>query len=303
MTSATAFSSGKVIISGEHAVVAGQPALVSSINLGLNIELRPRSLAAEMKTDDKFDEYSAHVVNLLSKQINKEILLDKCDIFVDSNLPQSTGLGSSAAYAHALILALAELLGINLSEDEIFNLVWQAEHFKHGQSSGLDPAAVVFGGLQTFQNSDGKILKNQIKTHVLDNKQFWLINSGSVTESRKDLILGVQARVSINSRLKQVIKRIGEIGQLHVHSLKKDTFNHELMTENQRLLEELEVVGDIAKEMVRDIEKMGGVAKIIGSGGVKTGSGFLLAYHPDSEILATLIKNKNWSVQPITLGN
>ncbi|OOC03238.1 mevalonate kinase [Amycolatopsis azurea DSM 43854] len=64
------------------------------------------------------------------------------DVCVDCEIPFGRGLGSSAAHARAVVLALGELFGRQLDDRAIFDLVQIAENVAHGNASGVDAAAV-----------------------------------------------------------------------------------------------------------------------------------------------------------------
>lgn len=70
----------------------------------------------------------------------------RLDVVVDGGVPHGRGLGSSAAYARAVVVALADLYGLVLSDDEVFDLVQTAENVAHGRSSGVDARAVGAAG-------------------------------------------------------------------------------------------------------------------------------------------------------------
>jgi mevalonate kinase/hydroxymethylglutaryl-CoA synthase len=76
----------------------------------------------------------------------------------------------------------------------------------------------------------------------------------------------------------------------------------ELIRTNEKLLEELGVVSPPTKLLVRRIEKIGGAAKISGAGGVKRGSGIVLAYHEEPESLLAFAKRGSLGISKIKLG-
>jgi len=59
----------------------------------------------------------------------------------------------------------------------------------------------------------------------------------------------------------------------------------ELIKVNETFLEDLKVVSKSTKELVRQLEKIGAVAKVSGAGGYKAESGILIAYHKVPEKL------------------
>lgn len=61
----------------------------------------------------------------------------------------------------------------------------------------------------------------------------------------------------------------------------------------ERTLEGMGVVSRKVTPLIREIEKSGGAAKILGGGGRKEGVGYLLCYHPNP---------KKFNTEPIRLG-
>lgn len=73
------------------------------------------------------------------------------DVVVDAAIPHGRGLGSSAACARAVVLALAGLFGRHMTESAVFDLVQTAENVAHGRSSGVDARAVGASAPLLFQ--------------------------------------------------------------------------------------------------------------------------------------------------------
>ena len=69
----------------------------------------------------------------------------------------------------------------------------------------------------------------------------------------------------------------------------------------ERNLEKIGVVGKKAKNIIAEIEKLGGVGKILGGGGIKEGSGMLLGYLPSKKGLPELTKTNKWRIISIKL--
>jgi mevalonate kinase len=284
------FSSGKIILSGEHSVVYGEPALISAIDLGIEASVSGRGRG------QKKSKYLKQIFKIFEKEFGgREI--DKISISINSSLSQKSGLGSSAAFAHAVFLCLLDYFDIKLSKEEIFRLVLEAENYIHGTSSGVDPAAVVFGGVQVFKNNEErkaferKQLKNNLKL------EFILIDSGKALESTGDMVSLVRS----NLESKKIIKQMGKVTREFIESIAEDEFDYSLISKNQRLLEDLGVVGEKAKKLVKEIEGLGGFAKITGAGGIKKGSGWLLVHHPDENKLANFIKENSLKSHKISI--
>ena len=192
-------------------------------------------------------------------------------------IPINSGLGSSAALATALVWALLP----HESDNKKNKLVKVIEDFQHGKSSGVDQTIVREGGWLKFQ-------KGKFKPVSLWLKQAILIDSGRPKESTGDMVKQVA-----QGNFSKEFKQIGNIA---------DNWNEQLIRGNEKLLEKIGVVGKKAQTMIRKIEAGGGMAKICGGGGVKAGSGMLLAVHPDENKLIQLIKQNKWPYLRVELG-
>jgi mevalonate kinase len=285
----SSFYSGKVILSGEHSVVYGHQAVLASLDLGISCIAKEGSLSQEQKSD----LYLQHILEMFSKLAQiKEIQLA---LKIESNLPQKSGLGSSAAFAAAVFAELAKFYNYSLNQDRLYNLVLEAENFIHGRSSGADPAIIVYGGLIAF--SQGKV--EHLPDLALAKKSFFLIDSGIADESTGEMV----AKVAANKSNRSFIDEIGEISKKMIVDLKNNSFNPQLLNENQALLEKIDVVADSAKGTIRQLQKLGAFCKITGAGGLKTGSGFILAFHEDEIKFEQDLKNMGLSFFKTQLGN
>ncbi|AKM81032.1 MAG: Mevalonate kinase [Candidatus Pacebacteria bacterium GW2011_GWF2_38_9] len=285
----SSFYSGKVILSGEHSVVYGYQAVLASLDLGISCIAKEGSLSHEQKSD----LYLQHILEMFSKLAQiKEIQLA---LKIKSNLPQKSGLGSSAAFAAAVFSELADFYNYSLNQDRLYKLVLEAENFIHGRSSGADPAIVVYGGLIAF--SQGKV--EHLPDLALAKKSFFLIDSGIADESTGEMV----AKVAANKSSRPFIDEIGGISQKMIVDLKNSFFNPQLLNENQALLEEIGIIADSVKDTIRQLQKLGAFCKITGAGGLKSGSGFILAFHQNEANFEQNLKNMGLSFFKTQLGN
>lgn len=255
---------GKVILTGEHAVVYGKLALAASI--GLVVTARVMS---EVRESDQ-----SVIVEKAIEVVGGEKGLK---VEVDSDIPNGAGLGSSAAVAAAVILAVREYLGTPVkSKKELFNLVMECEKVAHGNPSGIDAAVVVYGGLIAFTKGS-PIEKLSIEKPL----ELLLVDTGKPVESTKEMVELV-AQVGNKDEL------IGQIGQLSLE-MKKELVSgneiDELLNHNGIMLERLGVVGEGARQLSDELRKIGASVKITGAGGVKEGSGILLVRHRNLNVV------------------
>ena len=178
---------GKIIISGEHFVVHGSNALAAAID---------KTVKVYSETSDKnsiLSRVDNQVFNIRIKPINpvsvvrKKILeylnrKERIKITIESNIPRGSGLGSSSAISVATAASIASLFGEKLDKKTLYNIAFEGEKIIHGNPSGIDVAASVYGGLILFN-------KNTVPTNI-------------------DLLNKLQIIVSISGKTRQTSRMI-----------------------------------------------------------------------------------------------
>ena len=149
---------GKVILSGEHAVVYGKPALVCAIDKRLSITF---TLAENTEyKDDIFPILENSVINFLK---TKKIYAKKkgYTYIIESSIPIGRGLGSSAAYCACISAGLLELFTEReWSKDDINMCAYQMEKHFHKNASGVDTSTSIMGGL-LYSRKEFEFLKTK----------------------------------------------------------------------------------------------------------------------------------------------
>ncbi|MBD3279684.1 MAG: hypothetical protein GF390_03165 [Candidatus Pacebacteria bacterium] len=269
-----AVACAKLILVGEHAAVAGFPALA--------IPMTSLNLKAQISKEKNIQQ-----ANIITKIFDKNQQTNSAKIKfkIISNIPQKSGLGSSAAFATAVIRALYNYHHLTYTKKQLFKIVQQCETVYHGKPSGLDAATVIYQQPVLLKNNKTTC----ISIHDQDINKIVLINSGQATESTKEMI----GHVSKNLHKNKIFNQLGLLCQQY---LENSITLKQLFYQAHQLLNALGVVGDRAKQIISQIEKIGGAAKISGAGGRKTGSGIIAAYHQDKNILVQLCKNNNYQL-------
>ncbi|MEK7177534.1 MAG: mevalonate kinase [Patescibacteria group bacterium] len=274
----------KVILSGEHAVVYGKPSLVSAINKSLKFSL----LEATTKTNDKNILHISQVVKKYLKKEKIDFLDKKFNFKIESDIPIGRGLGSSAALSVTSSAAFLEFYTGRQFEKNIINdIAFQIEKHFHQNPSGVDNSAACYGGLILYQknvkikNLDFKIPKN------IEEKLF-LIDSGKPKETTGEMVnfVGTKSVGKILYEIKITTKKLEE-------SIAKENINlfKESLVNNENLLEQLGIVSEKTKKLLKDLSKFG-VGKVTGAGGRETNSGFIIFLAEDKEKLQEFLKNK-----------
>ncbi|WP_240138432.1 mevalonate kinase [Streptomyces sp. MUM 178J] len=143
-----------MILLGEHAVVYGAPALALPVaELTVTASAAQSSHESAAAGDVTFTltgasepvvlEASDGLRGLVAefKRVAGVVGVPHVDVLIDCAIPTGRGLGSSAACARAVVLALADLFGVALDTGTVFDLVQIAETVAHGRASGIDTLA------------------------------------------------------------------------------------------------------------------------------------------------------------------
>ncbi len=299
----------KVHLLGEHAVVYGKPALLAAIDKRISVAIIP-SKKKQIQGVKEYVKEIKQLLEILEGEIQKRTNLKTIETYaikINSQIPIGSGLGSSASLSASLTAALLAFLKIPWNNKIIFDIAYMGEKFFHGNPSGGDLAIVIEGGFLWFRK-EFEFLKTfsplPFKPHK-NIKQFILIDSEKSIESTKEMVSKVaQLKTSNPEKTQYLFNSQEELTKKLAIALREGDENTliECIRLGERNLEKLRVVGKKAKSIIRMIEKLGGAAKINGGGGVKDGSGMLLAYHTDIEKLLSFAKLKSLEIIEIKVG-
>ncbi|MCP8315979.1 MAG: mevalonate kinase, partial [archaeon] len=150
---------GKIIITGEHFVVHGSLALAAAIDKGALVEAEAfEGIEIVSKAFGFFSSKKGEVPPSLKPTLEAikatlEFIGERkgVKVIIDSDLPISSGLGSSSAVAVATVAATSSALNHELSLEEMVNLAMVSERITHGKPSGIDVNVAVYGGVILFK--------------------------------------------------------------------------------------------------------------------------------------------------------
>ncbi len=147
---------GKIIWFGEHFVVKGIPAVASSVDLYVRTYVEPckdgkirfwsKSLEkgfvyGEKEPDEELLPFK-RILDLISERYGS---LPNMKITIDSDIPISYGLGSSAASSISFAAAVLKYIGVEPMPELVKELSMEAEKIVHGKPSGIDTAISLHG--------------------------------------------------------------------------------------------------------------------------------------------------------------
>lgn len=296
---------GKVHLMGEHAVVYGKPALLAAIDLRLRVMVEAGIKGIEVVSTEP-DAYIRHAVEIVQREYKLE-RLPPMKITVTSDIPAGYHLGSSAATAVGTVGALTYFLKKVWNPAAINQVAYEVEKKMHGNPSGGDNTAVTMGGFIWFRR-ELEFLKSiwQLPFKLPESlHHFFLINTGRPKETTGEMVSYVKEKVK---RQKEKMDKLFDQNEQQTRRIAvaiKEGNEKELVDaiqKGERSLEEMGVVSRNAMPLIREIEKAGGAAKILGGGGKKEGVGFLLCYHREPKKIETICTRYGFATQQIRLG-
>jgi hydroxymethylglutaryl-CoA reductase len=138
---------------GKHALALPIPdavtATVKEVPAGLVLEVPDWGLSREISADAGGAD--AAVRRILE---NLGVARDGFVIRVRSSLPRAMGLGSSAAFAVAIVRAFDKLLGLSLDDRRVNEIAFDCEKLAHGNPSGVDNTLATYARPMLFCNGE-----------------------------------------------------------------------------------------------------------------------------------------------------
>ena len=260
--SRSSFSPGKIILSGEYAVIYGFSgiAVPSSHGIGVLFEESPAYEHVEVhwKRQDSEMAWRGYVEKIVALCQKHQPLL-RGSLVINEDLPLGKGMGSSTALVIAIVRAL---LGENARDAAL-----SIEDILSPGHSGFD-FTTIWEGVPILYRKGEVPQPFEMSSEYL--REAILIDTGTPGASTADLVAWMQSRETETQEVLQVIGRCTE-RLLNGESLDV------VMREHHKAQVALGVVPQGVQELVGDIEKMGGAAKVIGAGSLFGVAGMVLA--------------------------
>jgi len=302
---------GKVILFGEHFVVHGVPGIVSAIDstneaavkkTGIETVIRDERKTAKGYSQEKRLQQLESIDRMLKAMgVDPKTTFE---IWIGGTLPGFSGLGASAASSVAIARAIAEELGMKMSDEQINEIAYEGEKAYAGTPSGIDNTAATFGGLLWFKkNIEGDT--NFIERLRVREPIEIIIGSTGIVANTKAMVEGVATRKRDNpEKHRSLFDQAEELAFSAKEALSHYDLSEvgRLMNENHRLLQEIGVSHDTLDSLV-DIAKQHGAygAKLTGGGG----GGCMTALTPGKELqkkVAEAIEREGYEVLRTRIG-
>jgi len=266
MKHSSATANGKIILSGEYAVVFGYPGIAVPAPIGMQVlfeETDERSLQWD-GIPDTWKEYTESIIDHcgeLGGKVNGRIT-------VKNDLPLGKGMGSSTA----LVIAVARcLLGNDCKAQAL-----EIENRMNPGHSGVDFAVIWENAPILFKkNEDPKII--DLKSSLL--RGALLIDTGTPNETTPELVAWVKGR---EQELMPHLETIGECTErlqklVTLSPVEVPQALRSIIRRHHRAQAALGVVPATVQELIAAIEGSGGAGKVLGAGAKTGGGGIVLA--------------------------
>lgn len=305
-----AIAPGKIILSGEHAVVYGRPAIAMAIDRSAQAVVTPQ-LAAEIAFDlpdlPSRESFTLRALRELKHRVGKNYRMflegnlgirdvlrkpvelfefafitildglhlkvkDGLDIRMHSTIPIGCGMGSSAATILSVLRAMGHYFRVEFRPDWYYEYSMLAENVQHGHASGLDSYISIHGGCARFQDGNAERLP-------LPRMPMMLVNTGVPQCSTGECV----ERVRRHFAASRIWDEFGDVTLRMEQALKTNDVEgfRDLLRQNQRLLSRIGVVPDRVQQFIDEVEQRGGAAKVCGAGAVVGDAGGMVLVSAD----------------------
>jgi len=303
---------GKVILFGEHFVVHGVPGIVSAIDLTADAEVKKTGEAITIKDErrgakgytEKKQTQQKESIQRMLKTMGIPLENTFLQIRLGGNLPSFSGIGASAASSVAIARAIAEELEMNLSDERINEIAYEAEKAYAGTPSGIDNTAATYGELIWFKKNltggPNTIERLSIRKPV----EIVIGNTGVVADTKK-MVASVAERKRQNPEKYDPLFNQAESLAFQARKALEDFDLRKvgrLMNENHGLLQEIEVSCKELDYLINLALEQGAFgAKLTGGGG----GGCMVALTPGKELqeaVATAMEKEGFKVLRTKIG-
>lgn len=264
----TTSAPGKIILSGEYAVVFGHPgiAIPAPIHLEVQLEETPTKRTLAINWADASEQWIAYLHEII-RQYEKIHGPVYGTVTIKNALPLGKGMGSSTA----LIIAI----GRAIFGDDCMKHARHVEDTRNPGHSGID-FAVIWENMPILYMKGKKPAAATVSLDFL--KGALLIDTGTPQQPTPELVAWVKER-----------EKECEPALMHISHCAARLLAGEdplpVIRDHHKAQVALGVVPPKVQKLIAAIEKSGGAAKVIGAGAKSGGGGMVLALSVDPIIV------------------
>lgn len=268
----SASAPGKIILSGEYAVVFGRR------GIAVPSPLKMTATWEEQESDSKLSIRDRNVEMLGPARAYLENIVAACEraagkkfhgtLTIENGIPLGRGMGSSTAL---VIVVCRALLGENGEEQ-----AKQIEDLVNPGGSGLDFAVIWSGRPTLFRRGE--------PPHTVDLDLSFLAHSelmdtGKPNETTPELVAWMKEKVGHGGPEARSLEDAFDLIEQCTAALLAGEHPLTVFPDHHRAQLALGVVPNSVHELILEIEQAGGAAKVLGAGGRTGGCGTILALH------------------------
>lgn len=285
------FAPGKLIWTGEYAVLDGAPSIVQAADRGLHLGFTPSDeqltvasdlwqgplLLRDASADRPETALLAAVVTVLAEAgadltaLTGRIRLASPDL-VDATTGLKFGFGSSAAASAALTVALGRLAGFAAAR---LGPLAHAAHlrFQKGSGSGIDVETSLFGGLAAMRRSAGGLTVTPLRPPA--GLRVAVLHAGEAANTRTMLATLAAARTSGRPGVEEALASMAASAEESVVAIIRGELRAFLQSVERFAASEraltaaagLPIMSDAVERCIEVAARAGWVAKPSGAGG------------------------------------
>ncbi len=311
-----AVAPGKLILSGEHSVVYGKPAIAMAIDRSAVFEVTPQvgnEITFDLPGGEGSGSQTIMALRDLKRRVDKkyreflcgeigirDVLAMPADLFrfafvhtldglhrhidsgiclkLRSSIPVGCGMGSSAATVLSEIRALGHYLRVDFKPEWYYEYSLDAEKLQHGKPSGVDSYISLHGGCASFKEGVATAMS-------LPRMKMFMVQTGIPESTTGESVMEVER----NFRSSEIWSEFEAVTNAFEEAIRTNDGQKVcwLVRENNRLLTSIGVVPKRVQRFIAEVEQWGGSAKICGAGSVvgdKGGVVLVFADAPPTEL-------------------